>query len=183
MAIIAISGRIGAGKDEVAKIIQNLDPTNNWQIKKFAGPLKKITSILTGLSLEALEDQGVKATPLGEDWGNITPRFIFQKLGTEGVRDLIHPDAWVNSLFKDYTDGQNWIITDLRFPNEVKRCLRYKNSTLIKVVREIPKSTDAPAHVSETALDDYDKWSHVIFNDGTKKDLILKVKNILNDKS
>ncbi len=86
--IIAISGKIGSGKDTVGKIIQYLTYTKNsrisfssyclfrerwyngddWQIKKFAGKLKQIVSILTGISVEDLEKQEVKDRLLGEDW-------------------------------------------------------------------------------------------------------------------
>lgn len=39
-----------------------------WTIKKFAGKLKQIVSILTGISVEDLENQDVKNTPLGDNW-------------------------------------------------------------------------------------------------------------------
>ena len=107
MSIIAINGKIGAGKDTVGKIIQLFTYLNNecdwkesekkealkdlykgnidslihdigigrgygdWKIKKFAGKLKQIASILTGISIEKFEDQEFKKTFLCEEWDKI----------------------------------------------------------------------------------------------------------------
>lgn len=70
-----------------------------------------------------------------------TPKNILQLLGTEAGKEIIHPNIWVNSLMRNYTYTKklplipsigknleplaeriylNWIITDLRFPNEYK---------------------------------------------------------------
>lgn len=67
MPIIAISGHIGSGKDEVAKIIKHYQPLQ-WDVKKFAGKLKKIVSELTGISVEDLENQSIKDSDLGDHW-------------------------------------------------------------------------------------------------------------------
>mgnify|MGYP002478018656 CR=1 FL=1 len=61
--IIGINGKIGAGKDTVGTIIQGLLLTNKNQssdIKKFAGKLKQIASILTGIPVKKFEDQEFK---------------------------------------------------------------------------------------------------------------------------
>lgn len=71
-----------------------------------------------------------------------TPRLLLQLIGTECGRQIIHPNVWVNSLFSEYKvrpvtlpdettfikdeekwfqeRTSNWIITDLRFSNELK---------------------------------------------------------------
>ena len=88
--IIAISGKIGSGKDTVGKIIQYLMYCNNtkyhmnfnqfniqcshceilskWRIVKFADALKDITCILTGCSREQLEDADFKNSKLPDEW-------------------------------------------------------------------------------------------------------------------
>lgn len=86
MGIIAISGKIGSGKDTVGKIIQiltnnpkvsvesvvkDLDKefyNNKYEIKKFADKLKDITCILLGCTREQLEDREFKEKELGEEW-------------------------------------------------------------------------------------------------------------------
>jgi len=72
--IIGINGKIGAGKDTVGTIIQGLLLTNKNQsseIKKFAGKLKQIASILTGIPVENFEDQEFKTTLLDVEWGTV----------------------------------------------------------------------------------------------------------------
>ena len=47
------------------------------------------------------------------------------------------------------------------FPNEAEE-IRKRGGILIRIER---KGSGAGDHISETALDDYDKWNMVIFND------------------
>jgi hypothetical protein len=61
--IIGISGKIGSGKDTIGEIIQGLSITNGereFEVKKFAGKLKTIASLLTGFPVEDFEDQEFK---------------------------------------------------------------------------------------------------------------------------
>jgi hypothetical protein len=156
--IISISGKIGSGKDTVGKIIcylihadkvekgekeqlpslsnylgNNFYNTSGWEIKKFAGKLKQIASILTGVPEYLFEQQDFKETFLSSEWDRViiedklmsvkeferecfkenwrydakyiqktSVRQLLQELGTNAIRDVIHPNAWVNALFADY---------------------------------------------------------------------------------
>ena len=142
--IIGISGYSGSGKDTVGIIIQYLkastklplkvvlkspkhhewwlEERSGWQIKKWAGKLKVIASMLTGIPTEKFEDQEFKKSLLGPEWGtvstnplnNIEPfkdvqfnalmsvREFLQKLGTSALRDGLHENAWINALMSDY---------------------------------------------------------------------------------
>ena len=178
--IIGISGKINSGKDTVGNIIQMLaltnDPTVNWEIKKYAGKLKEIASILTGATLEQLEDQDFKKQEMGSEWG-ITYRELLQKLGTEAMRNGLHENVWVNALYADYTN-QNWIITDMRFPNEFD-AVKSIGGITIRVNRDDQtKAVDVNAHSSENALDNHE-FDYVINNTGSMSDLITKVREIL----
>lgn len=90
----------------------------------------------------------------------MTPRLMLQLLGTECGRNIIHPEIWVNSLMADYKplykmgidpyenskgkgfimDGKelfpNWVITDMRFPNEME-AIKGRNGLTIRVTRWI----------------------------------------------
>ena len=134
----------------------------------------------------------------------LTPRKLLQLLGTEAGREIIHPNIWVNGLFADYvcddcgqqecpTDEEDtgqmihrsfpdWIITDVRFPNEAK-AIKEKGGILIRINR--PQYLDnglvirKDEHPSETALDDYDGFDYVIENDtNSVQDLVDKVKEL-----
>lgn len=256
--IIGINGKIGSGKDTVGKIIQwltkpeldgqyigfqtyddvTLERLSPFKIKKFAGKLKQIGNILTGIPVEMFEDQEFKKTNLSDEWSSLqqsgrskvwlpmTVRELLQKLGTEAMREGLHTNVWVNALFADYkpfgktfkdvspvtgvvtfdTVGiyPNWIITDMRFPNEME-AVKERDGITIRVVRypktvevsrgpenveTIPfdptnhkhmslwKGDSSRLHPSETALDGAE-FDYEIINDGTIEDLIEKVKEIL----
>lgn len=138
----------------------------------------------------------------------LTPRKLLQLLGTEAGRDIIHPNIWVNALFSSYKPidyrsvpnndrlyGEsytevvypNWIITDMRFENELK-AVKDRNGITIRVNRPFrPYDKKQPllegiqrtsVHPSETALDNAE-FDYVIDNNGTMEELIEKVKEIL----
>ena len=196
--IIGVSGYSGSGKDLVGTMIQFLASRNTtkvsledildfpinheywleeqsgWEIKKWAGKLKTIASMLTGIPVEKFEDQQFKKTDLGPEW-DMTVRDFLQKLGTDAVRDGLHTNAWVNALMSDYTSESKWVITDTRFPNEAE-AIRKKDGIMIRVERSGVKPINN--HPSETGLDDY-IFDHVIKNNGSIEDLLLKVKSIL----
>jgi hypothetical protein len=218
--LIGISGRIGSGKDTVGSIIQYLTAkdigsdcmkriraglsieghhNSDFQIKKFAGKLKLIGSILSGIVADQFEDQEFKKLYMGVDW-DMTYREFLQKLGTEAMRDGLHVNVWVNALFADYKciggkmipvpkedeynpkyrEYPNWIITDMRFPNEMEAVEQRKGIT-IRVHRDLHNGNahiSPIPHASETALDDA-KFDYEIINDGTLEDLVEKVKEIL----
>jgi len=207
--IIGISGRMGSGKDTIGTIIQGLLLTNKNQsceIKKFAGKLKQIASILTGIPVEKFEDQEFKKTNLNSKWDyndyiggefidllSMSVREFLQKLGTDAIRNGLHQNAWVNALFADYKESRrkiddeeyikeypNWIITDMRFPNEFD-AVKSRNGITIKVTR--PNLKDgynffSDQHQSEKALDKA-IFDYEIINDGTMEELVKKVREIL----
>ena len=201
--IIGINGKIGSGKDTVGKIIQYLrchntgeitiqdvmsNPEHEWwleeqskfEIKKFAGKLKETASLLTGIDIEDFEDQEFKKLYMSPEWG-MTYREFLQKLGTEAMREGLHTNVWVNALFADYKppkmsqyNPSNWIITDMRFPNEMEAVVE-KGGITIRVVRP---GTVTGEHPSEIALDGH-TMHYEIINDGTIEYLVEKVKEIL----
>lgn len=204
MTLIGISGKVGSGKDTIGEIIQKLCLTNKgpqFEIKKFAGKLKQTASLLTGIPIEKFEDQEFKKTILGSEWGKPTKqnplnaiepfkditfvemmsvRDLLQKLGTEAMRNGLHENVWVNALFANYTEDKQWVITDVRFPNEFK-AIKEKGGIVIRVNRPGYGNSMkelAEAHPSETALDGHD-FDYVIENDGNLEKLISKVKEIL----
>ena len=206
--IIGISGRMGSGKNTVGDIIEKICLTNEgplFEQKAFARKLKQTASLLTGIPVEKFEDQEFKKLEMPSQWG-MTWRTFLQKLGTEAMRDGLHTNVWCNALFSDYIltskwktakelksefaerveEYPNWIITDMRFPNEMD-AVKEKGGITIRVVRphgytnphtgeykEMPLSY----HPSETALDDAE-FDYEIINDAGIPELIEKVREIL----
>lgn len=169
--IIALSGRMGSGKDTAADMILSYD--YGYEIKRFSGKLKQVAELLTGIPAEAFNSQEVKQRHLGEEWG-MTVRELLQRLGTDAVRDGLHTNAWVNALFADYEQGMNWIITDCRFPNEYE-AVKKRGGIVVRIERGERKQD---VHPSESALDDAD-FDYVIDNNGTLEDLKKKVDFLL----
>ena len=179
-----------------------LDEQSEWEIRKFAGKLKDIAEHLTGIPIEKFEDQEFKKTNLGPEWDvpskyrdrtppkPMTVRDFLQKLGTDAMRMGLHDNVWVNALMADYkgTDlgdwkGEkvysenlpNWIITDVRFPNEAQ-AIKDKGGIIIRVDR--PGVSPINDHPSEIGLDGW-KFDYTIANVSDIFDLKESVKNIL----
>ena len=137
-----------------------------------------------------------------EELIKLTPLKLLQLFGTNCGIDIIHPNIWINALFADYKSpcydaetqkpcscmGQmcgkplNWIITDVRFPDEVK-AIESRGGIVIRVnnknfeEKAIKHFGKTPGHISETALDNHD-FKYVIENDGSLEELIEKVKQL-----
>lgn len=163
---------------------------SDWKIKKYAFKIKEIISIVIGCDIHDLESEEFKNTPLGEEWQlpwrkrlekPMTPRLMLQLLGTEWGRDLIHPNVWVNALMADYSpvrmDGKmpNWVVTDMRFPNEME-AIKQRGGVTIRVNRGVAPKTHE--HPSETALDKA-RFDHIIDNNSDISSLVDTVEFIL----
>jgi hypothetical protein len=238
--LIGISGKMGHGKDLVAKIIQiatHHPHLTDVQIKilvdagypigtkytvvKFANNVKVFASILTGIPIEKFEDQEFKKTILDPKWDywainltmnglhfesdatsrrfatkeeaetygqmfldpgadltyevakvQMTVRDMLQRIGTEAMRDKIHPDSWVNSLLGNYVN-QQWIVTDVRFPNEFE-AIKNLGGLNVRVIRPMMPDNN---HRSETALDSGFTFNVYLDNSKNIMHLIAEVKD------
>ena len=112
--LIGISGKYQSGKDTLAKYLQEAMP--QFELRQFAGKLKQVVSLLTGVKIEDMNTASGKKWYL-EQWG-MTVGEMLQRVGTEAMRNQIHKDTWVLAAFADYTPQSNFILTDCRFPNE-----------------------------------------------------------------
>jgi hypothetical protein len=91
----------------------------------------------------------------------MSPRLIMQTLGTEWGREIIHPDLWVLSTFRNWNSSSDWIITDVRYTNEANEVLK-RGGILIKVNRN--SSSSADTHASEQGLEGFEDYDFVINN-------------------
>ena len=130
----------------------------------------------------------------------LTPRLILQLLGTEAGRNIIHPNIWLNALMSEYEYSYatsalehfpkypDWIITDMRFPNELMAVNKF-NAITIRVNSNF-NYANAPAlnedngkapvveHESETALD-HENFKYTIQNNAGIAELVEAVTHIL----
>jgi hypothetical protein len=193
--IIGVSGRIGHGKDEVAKIIQyltflethkieisyeqfkgsTLEMLTNWNVKKMAGKLKEVAGMLLNVAPSKFEDREFKNSLLGPEWGGMSIRTFLQKLGTEAMRNGLHEHTWANAFWVNYTEKENWIITDIRFPNEYES-VKKRGGIMIHVHRPIPIPENE--HESELALMGAE-FDYYILNDFGIDGLLRTIRDIL----
>ena len=148
--IIGLVGFIGAGKTTVANILHK---EHNFHKLAFSDTLKDVVSSIFGWDRELLSGDSVESREYREtpdaSWSlafgyPVTPRLMLQKVGTEGLRDVIHQNIWVVSLQRrllNYEDGDNLVIHDVRFPNEIAM-LKKLGASIVRVERYFPPFYD-----------------------------------------
>ena len=119
-----------------------------------------------------------------------TVRSMLQLLGTDLLRNQLHPDVWVNALFANYVPVQgvglenhtwdkpklqNWLIPDTRFPNECQ-AIEQRGGIVVRVERLGLESKST--HISETNLDNH-VFAYTLFNDKDIPYLVGQVKMML----
>lgn len=126
--IIGICGFIGSGKDTVADYLVNF---HGFRRESFAGTLKDAVSNIFGWDRTLLEGRTKEAREWREQvdiwWANrldipdLTPRWVLQYWGTEVLRNHFHDDIWIASVENKLRKTKdNIVISDCRFPNEIK---------------------------------------------------------------
>lgn len=176
--LLGIAGAARSGKDTVADYLV----TNHGFIRNgLADPLKRAAQQMFFLS-DAQRDSGELKELVIPYWG-MSPREMFQKLGTEGGRLVFGDDLWLKrwtyhyNTFKDFT---NYITPDVRFPNEADH-MRGLGGTIIHITRASARSLligETHKHASETPLAVHAN-DFVIVNDGSKAELFAKLDNVI----
>jgi len=100
--------------------------------KKFAKKVKEFASILLNEPLDRFEDREFKNSYLPILWSKylndrfnveldqpITVRQFLQYIANE-LRDNFNEAVWAIGLFKDFDSTSNWVISDVRYFNEIE---------------------------------------------------------------
>lgn len=126
--IIGICGFIGSGKDTIADYLVNY---HGFRRESFANSLKDAVAQVFGWDRMMLEGRTKQAREWREQvdpwWSmrlgmpNLTPRLVLQLWGTEVCRRGFHDNIWIASLENKLRNSKDdVVITDCRFPNEIK---------------------------------------------------------------
>lgn len=204
--IIGVCGFIGSGKDTVADYLVNF---HEFRRESFASTLKDAVSAVFGWDRTLLEGRTKEAREWREqvdpwwaarlDMPTLTPRWVLQYWGTEVFRRGFHDDIWIASLENKLRNSKdNVVISDCRFPNEIKS-IRDAGGTIVWVKRgELPDWYDTAIaanaghnwavqdlkmrkiHASETSWVGTE-FDTVIDNNGTIDELYQQARSIVGD--
>ena len=194
--IVGLLGFIGSGKGTAGDILKDMGFTP----VSFAKGVKDVAAEMFGWPRHLLEGDTVQSREWREQpdafWSKefgreFTPRLALQLMGTEVGRDVFHQDFWVISLKRYMMENpnQNYVITDVRFQNEIKFVHDMKGC-LIEVQRGVkPHWYDVASRANNGDLKAVrfmeeqsgvhaSEWSwvggaidHTIDNNGTMEDL------------
>jgi hypothetical protein len=208
--IVGFVGFIGSGKDTAADYLVNF---HEFRRDSFANTLKDAVACVFGWDRVLLEGRTKEAREWREQvdawWAerlnmpDLTPRLMLQLWGTEVCRIGFHDDIWIASLEnKMRKTGDNIVISDVRFPNEIK-AIHNAGGIVVRIKRgDDPEWYDAAVsanagpngnatwslskaklaqlkiHASETA------WvggaiDHTVYNDTTIDALFEQIKNLV----
>jgi len=139
---IGVCGFIGSGKDTIADYLTNF---HGYRRESFANSLKDCVAQVFGWDRTMLEGRTKSAREWREQvdpwWAkrlnmpHLTPRWVLQYWGTEVCRKGFNDDIWIAALeHKLLNSTDNIVISDCRFPNEIKS-IKDAGGLVIRVVR------------------------------------------------
>lgn len=195
--IIGISGKIGSGKDTFAKLLAE-QLVGKVERHALADKLRLITEIVSGVKMSTTHEINKpfcnEIRNYTQDQKNIVIKQFnktigetLQLVGTDLFRDNYDTDIWVKSFFNEeldekLNDGKIIIVPDVRFINEANHIIQ-EGGYLIRLegdpIGVRVNSLRDLNHISETNLDNYNKFDKVIYNNNNKDVNILKT--IVND--
>ena len=155
--LIGVVGLIGSGKDTVA---ERLVTHHGYKRDSFAKSLKDAVSSMFNWDREMLEGNTTSSRHWREQpdkfWSEkmgkeVTPRLILQQFGTEVMRGQMYDGIWVDSVIGRYK-GENTVISDTRFINEIKTIKAHGGIVVLVKREEIPTREEMQkqgAHQSE----------------------------------
>lgn len=150
--IVGINGLKRSGKDTVGKYlvrdhgytrlsfaqplydaVERLDPYIGFQYRGWEpGDTETVKVRLSTALADVGGWEALKESPQFKD----EVRRLLERMGTEVGRELFGQNFWVEMAVAKIKDGQRYVFTDMRFPNEFEAVEDYKpDAYLLKVMR------------------------------------------------
>lgn len=161
--ILGLLAKSGHGKTTVAR---HLVDAFGAQIRSLAGPMKRAVQKVFGFSDAQVWGTQADKEAVDRRYG-FSPRWLLQRLGTEGLREEfgedIHLQALLHGLRKEEAGRPTeavprlYVVDDVRFPNDARFIATggpgYCGAVLKIVASDVP-ATEHATHASEIAIDD-----------------------------
>lgn len=161
-----------SGKSTVSKLFVEA----GFERLSFAEPVKQsLEPVLTGLQIPDYKEYlyGSMKDEIIPVLG-VTGGVLMSTYATNFMRNTIHPDTWLNILLNKVEPGKDYVVDDLRFPNEFAifdiTIKLYRPSRIIK--------GHSREKSSEGQLDNLD-FSYILVNDGTQDELKLRTESLI----
>ena len=188
MTIIGLMGFIGSGKGTVGEILVN---DYGFQKIAFADALKDAVSEIFQWPRDMLEGNTIESREWREKidswWSQrfgyeVTPRLILQQMGTDSLRSNISDNLWISALERRLKRDTNYVITDVRFENEIQ-FINKINGTLIWVKRGSTPTKEELKNLHKSETEWYNSMpyylNYIIENNGTIDELKTNVSKVL----
>ena len=180
--LIGIVGLIGSGKDTVA---ERLVTHHGYKRDSFAKSLKDAVSSMFNWDRDMLEGNTTSSRHWREQpdkfWSEkmgkeVTPRLILQQFGTEVMRGQMYDGIWVDSVIGRYK-GENTVISDTRFQNEIKTIKAHGGKILLVKRGELPTREEMQKQGALRSEWDWmgSEFDYIIENNGTLTQLNVKI--------
>lgn len=183
--IVGIGNNFQVGKDTAA---QALCRELGYRRVGFADKLKSFALQIDPLVTTSARTVNVQAgrgrlawTVKGLGWDQAKRthpevRALLQSIGV-AARELFGETFWIDQAIGDTPESAKVVVPDVRFRNEAE-AIRDKGGLLIRITRP---GHNGDSHISETELEAYGNWDHVIQNNGTVADLEAEIVRIVRD--
>jgi hypothetical protein len=185
--LIGLVGLIGSGKDTVA---ERLVTHHNYKRDSFAKSLKDAVSSMFNWDRELLEGNTSESRKWREQpdkfWSEkmckeVTPRWVLQYFGTEVMRQNMYDAIWVDSVIGRYK-GENTVISDTRFQNEIKTIKAHGGKILLVKRGELPTREEMQNNGSHQSEWDWmgSNFDYIIENNSTLEELNANVDQFIH---
>jgi hypothetical protein len=164
--IIGLTGYAQSGKDSVANILVE---NYGYQRIAFADPIRDLLYATNPMLKEGYRVKGL-VDVYGWDRVKVDypeARRLLQELGV-GARKVFGDMFWVKQALRQLEVEGNFVITDVRYPNEAKAIREHHGSQIWRVKRSGVDAVNS--HESESAMDG-EKVDQIFVNNGTLEDL------------
>lgn len=189
--LIGLVGPIGSGKGTIADLLVE---RHGYIKESFANSVKDSCAAVFGWDRAMLEGDTPESRAWREqpdEWWSkkfgreFSPRLALQLMGTEAGRDVFHPDLWVHTVMRRCKPENNYVIADVRFPNEIK-AIRDSGGKVVRVRRGDDPEWYSTAYDVNTKVNRYgmadasimtEKYPHVHYSEwawiGSHYDVIM----------